>query len=92
MLGAIAWAVRQMVKLESALRTGAEIRDAAQTAGVPPFRAQTVARFVRAAPPGTLARWLALLAETDLALKSSRRPALAVLETMVLEMCKGPAV
>jgi DNA polymerase-3 subunit delta len=91
-LGAVAWAVRQMVKLESALQTGADVRDAAQAAGVPPFRAQTVARFVRAAPPGTLARWLALLAETDLALKSSRRPPLAVLETMLIEMCNGTTV
>jgi DNA polymerase-3 subunit delta len=92
LLGAVAWAVRQMVKLESALQTGAEIRDAAQAAGVPPFRAHTVARFVRAAPPGTLARWLAVLAATDRALKGSRRPALAVLETMLIEMCNGAFV
>ena len=92
LLGAIAWAVRQMVKLESALQTGADVREAAQAAGVPPFRASTVARFVRAAPPGTLGRWLTLLADTDLALKGSRRPPLAVLEAMLIEMCKGDSV
>jgi DNA polymerase III subunit delta len=89
LLGAVAWSIRQMVKLESALRAGAEVPEAAQRAGVSPYRANEVAQVVRAIPRGTLPVWLRLLSETDLALKGSRRPAQAVLETMVIQMCAG---
>src|SRR6185295_10996717 len=70
LLGAISWSVRQMVKLDSHLRTGVDVKEAAARAGVPPFKAQDVARTVRSVPPGTLPNWLRLMAETDLALKS----------------------
>jgi DNA polymerase-3 subunit delta len=89
LLGAVAWSVRQLVKFDAALRQGADPREAAQRAGMPPFKAQDAARTVRSVPPGTLPSWLRLLAETDLALKGSRRPAQAVLETMLIEMCTG---
>jgi DNA polymerase III subunit delta len=88
LLGAVAWSVRQLVKFDSAMRSGADPREAAQRAGMPPFKANDAARTVRAVPPGTLPAWLGLLAETDLALKSSRRPAQAVLEAMLIEMCR----
>jgi DNA polymerase-3 subunit delta len=89
LLGAVAWSVRQLVKFESALKSGADPREAAQRAGMPPFKANDAARTVRAVPPGTLPGWMRLLAETDLALKSSRRQAQAILETMLIEMCKA---
>ncbi len=89
LLGAVTWSVRQLVKFDAALRQGADPREAAQRAGMPPFKANDAARTVRGAPPGTFPAWLRLLAETDLALKSSRRPAQAILETMLIEMCKG---
>lgn len=89
LLGSIAWSVRQLVKMESALKAGANVNEAAARAGVPPFKAQNVADVVKRMPPGTTARWMRLLAETDLALKGSRRPAQAVLETMILEMSGG---
>jgi len=89
LLGAVSWSVRQLVKFESAIRSGADARDAAARAGMPPFKANDALRTVRAVPAGTLPAWLGLLAETDLALKSSRRPAQAVLEAMLIEMCKG---
>jgi DNA polymerase-3 subunit delta len=87
LLGAVAWSVRQLVKFEAALNSGVSPGEAGQRAGVPPFRVSTVAEVVRSVPKGTLAMWMRLLAEADLALKSSRRPAQAVLETMLLEMC-----
>lgn len=87
LLGAVSWSVRQMVKFESALATGASQSEAAQRAGVAPFKANDVAQSIRQLPKGALAGWMRLLAETDLALKSSRRPAQAVLETMLIEMC-----
>ncbi|WP_437807239.1 DNA polymerase III subunit delta [Sorangium sp. So ce1078] len=87
LLGAVSWSVRQMVKFESALATGASQAEAAQRAGVAPFKANDVAQSVRQLPKGALAGWMRMLAETDLALKSSRRPAQAILETMLIEMC-----
>ncbi|WP_438022796.1 DNA polymerase III subunit delta [Sorangium sp. So ce233] len=87
LLGAVSWSVRQMVKFESALAAGASQAEAAQRAGVAPFKANDVAQSIRHLPKGALAGWMRMLAETDLALKSSRRPAQAVLETMLIEMC-----
>jgi DNA polymerase-3 subunit delta len=85
-LGAIAWSVRQMVKFDAALKAGVDFNEAAKRAGVAPFKARDVAQVLRQIPPGTIERWLALLAETDLALKSSRRPGNAVLEALVIAM------
>lgn len=87
LLGAVSWSVRQLVKFEAAVNGGANPGEAGQRAGVPPFRVSEVAEVVRNVPRGTFAHWMRLLAEADLALKSSRRPAQAVLETMLLEMC-----
>jgi len=87
LLGAVSWSVRQLVKFESALAAGLGSAEAAQRAGVPPFKAGELSQTLRTLPPGALPRWMRLLAETDLALKSSRRPAQAVLETMLIDMC-----
>jgi DNA polymerase-3 subunit delta len=87
-LGAVAWSVRQMVKRDAALKAGVDFAEAAKRAGVAPFKAKDVAQVLRQIPPGTMERWLALLAETDLALKGSKRPANAVLEAMVVAMCR----
>jgi DNA polymerase-3 subunit delta len=89
LLGALFWSIRQLVKFDSFLRSGSDPREAAQRAGMAPFKANEALRTVRALPPGTLPSWLRVMAETDLALKGSRRPAQAVLETMLIEMCKG---
>ncbi|HSO00426.1 MAG TPA: DNA polymerase III subunit delta [Candidatus Nanopelagicales bacterium] len=87
LLGLVAWSVRGLVKFDSALAGGLSPQDAAQRAGVPPFKASEMAQTVRGLPRGTLSHWLRLLAETDLALKGSRRPPQAVLETMLMDMC-----
>ncbi|HVY44749.1 MAG TPA: DNA polymerase III subunit delta, partial [Minicystis sp.] len=89
LLGTIGWSVRQMVRFESALRGGASPGEAASRAGVPPFRANDLARTVQKVPAGTLASWLTLMAEADLALKGSKRPPEAVLATMLIAMCRG---
>lgn len=87
LLATIGWSVRQLAKFESALAAGASSPEAAQRAGVPPFRVGAVTQTVRQMPRGTLTTWLRLLAEADLALKSSRRPAGAILEAMIIDMC-----
>jgi DNA polymerase-3 subunit delta len=88
LLGAITWSVRQMVKFESAQRDGASATEAAQRAGVAPFKANDMAQAIRTMPKGALVEWTKLLAEADLALKSSRRSPQAVLEAMVIQMCR----
>ncbi len=88
LLATIAWSVRQLTKFESALAAGASGPEAAQRAGVPGFKVGEVAQTVRHMPRGKLTTWLRLLAEADLALKSSRRPAHAILEAMIVDMCR----
>ncbi len=92
LVGAIAWSLRQLLKLQSALEQGAGIDDAAQRAGIyPAFRAREHARKLKAFRPRELERWLIIVQETDLALKSSRRSADSILEDMFTRMCRKAA-
>jgi DNA polymerase-3 subunit delta len=88
MLGAIGWSVKQLVRLDGALREGLPPNEAAQRAGVPPFKVSELRETLRSLPPGALAGWMRALADADLALKGSKRPAQAILETMILEMSR----
>ena len=86
LIGLLGWAVRQLLRFEAALRGGAKPEDAAKLAGAPPFKARDLAAQISELPRAELERWLVALAEADLALKSSRRPARAILETLLLAM------
>ncbi len=88
LLGAIAWRVRQLLKFQAAITQGESREVAAKAAGVPPFRADAVARTIATLSPRKLEGWLLLLAEADLALKGSRRDGSEVLATMVIAMCR----
>ena len=90
LLGALAWSVRQLARFQAALAQGATVDEAARTAGVyQPFRARELATKARGLPAREVERWLLVLAETDLALKSSRRPADAILEDMLTRLCRA---
>lgn len=92
LVGAIAWSLRQLLKLQSAIASGAGIDEAARRAGIyPAFRAREHARKLKAFRPRELERWLVVVQETDLALKSSRRPADSILEEMFTRLCKRAA-
>jgi DNA polymerase-3 subunit delta len=92
LVGAIAWSLRQLLKLDSALRDGASIDDAARRAGIyPAFRAREHAKKLKAFRPRELERWLVIVQETDIALKSSRRSADAILEEMFTRLCRRAA-
>jgi DNA polymerase-3 subunit delta len=92
LVGAIAWSLRQLLKLDAALREGATIDEAARRAGIyPAFRARDLARKLRAFRPRELERWLVVVQETDVALKSSRRSADAILEEMFTRLCRRAA-
>jgi len=92
LVGAIAWSLRQLLKLEAALREGASIDEGARRAGIyPAFRARDLARKLKAFRPRELERWLVVVQETDVALKSSRRSADAILEEMFTRLCRRAA-
>lgn len=88
LLGTIGWSVKQLVKYDAARRAGSASNDAAKTAGVPPFKIQQVERAARELGTARLEGWLRALARCDRALKSSRRPSQAVLEAMLVELCR----
>lgn len=92
LIGAIAWSLRQLLKLQNALEGGAGMDEAARRAGIyPAFRAREHAQKLKAFRPRELERWLVIVQETDFALKSSRRSADAILEDMFTRMCRRAA-
>lgn len=89
LLGALAWSVRQLAKLQAGIASGMSEGDAGKFAGIfQPFRLREALGRVRAMKPGDGERWLRILAETDLALKGSRRPPEAILEEMLLRLIR----
>jgi DNA polymerase-3 subunit delta len=92
LLGALAWSVRQLARYQAAVRSGGFPADAARSAGVfQPYRARELAAKAGAVQPREVERWLLVLSETDLALKSSRRAADAILEDMLTRLCRAEA-
>jgi DNA polymerase-3 subunit delta len=88
LLGALAWSVRQLARYQAALVSGAPHDEAARRAGAfHPQRARELANKARAIPTKEIERWLLVLSETDLALKSSRRAPDAILEDMIVRLC-----
>jgi len=89
LVGVLAWSTRQLLRFAMAFKGGASPEKAAQAAGAPPFKARELADQVRNLETSEIERWLRILAETDLALKGSRRPSRAVLESAILTMTIG---
>lgn len=92
LLGALAWSVRQLARFQAALEGGAREDEAARIAGVfQSFRVRELASKARAVRSREVERWLLVLAETDVALKSSRRSPDAILTDMLLSLCRREA-
>jgi DNA polymerase-3 subunit delta len=92
LLGAIAWSVRQLARLEAALEAGMGQEEAARAAGIyPSFKVRELSARLKGLRPRELERWLLVVAETDVALKSSRRPPDAILEDMLVRLCTRAA-
>lgn len=89
LVGVLAWSTRQLLRFALALRSGATPDQAAVTAGASPYKARELAGQVKNLNTTEIERWLRVLAETDLALKGSRRPSRAVLESAILTMTVG---
>jgi DNA polymerase-3 subunit delta len=91
LLGALAWSVRQLARFQAALESGASSEEAARRAGAfNSFRARELAAKARAIRGKEVLRWLLVLSETDLALKSSRRGPDVILEEMLTRLCQSP--
>ena len=89
LLGALTWSVRQLARYVAAVESGASTDEAARRAGAfQPSRARELAMKARSVKPKEVERWMLVLAETDLALKSSRRAADAILEDMLTRLCR----
>jgi DNA polymerase-3 subunit delta len=90
LLGALAWSIRQLARYQAAVQSGAPPDEAARRAGVfQAFRARELAAKVRQVRGKEVERWMLLLADADLALKSSRRAADAILEEMLTRLCRS---
>ncbi|MCH2110085.1 MAG: DNA polymerase III subunit delta, partial [Polyangiaceae bacterium] len=90
LLGILGWAMRQLIRYESARKEGMAAADAAKAAGAPPFKARELEQQLKKMPPGALIAWLRELKEADLDLKGgSKRPPRAILEQMVIQLCKA---
>jgi DNA polymerase-3 subunit delta len=90
LLGGLAWSVRQLARYQACISSGNSPDEAARRAGVfQPHRARELAAKARLLRPGEVERWMLVLAETDAALKSSRRPADSILEDMITRLCKA---
>jgi DNA polymerase-3 subunit delta len=87
-LAMLARQLRMVGRMQSALAAGMPPQDAAKQAGAPPFKARDLSTAARRFEPRALRRAFAVLAETDLALKGSKRPPDVVLETAILDLTR----
>lgn len=88
-LAMVARQLRIVSRMHSALAAGASPQDAAKMAGAPPFKARDLAMAARRFDRSSLARAFAVLAQADVALKGSKRPADVVLQSAILELTAG---
>jgi DNA polymerase III delta subunit len=80
-------APRIVARMREALSEGLRPQEAAKRAGAPPFKASDLTTSARQFTADTLGEAFTLIARTDMALKSSKRPPDAVLQDAVLELC-----
>ena len=89
LLGALAWSIRQLARFPGRGGRGASTDERRGAPGIfQPHRAREIAQKGRALRARELERWLLVLADTDIALKSSRRAPDAILEDMLTRLCR----
>lgn len=87
LLAMVARQLRIVARMRQALSDGLRPEEAAKEAGAPPFKARDLTESARRFTADSLGKAFALIAETDRALKSSKRPADAIVQEAVLELC-----
>ncbi|MCZ6805580.1 MAG: DNA polymerase III subunit delta [Deltaproteobacteria bacterium] len=92
LLAMVARQLRIVARMREALSEGLRPQEAAKRAGAPPFKANDLTASARQFTADTLGEAFALIAQTDMALKSSKRPPDVVLQDAVLELCTAPTL
>jgi DNA polymerase-3 subunit delta len=87
LLAMVARQLRIVARMREALSEGLRPQDAAKRAGAPPFKAADLTESARHFTADSLGDAFALIAETDRALKRSKRPPDVILQNAVLELC-----
>ena len=87
LLSMVARQLRIVARMREALSEGLRPQEAAKRAGAPPFKAADLTESARRFTATSLGDAFALIAETDRALKSSKRPPDVILQAAVLELC-----
>jgi DNA polymerase-3 subunit delta len=89
LLAMVARQLRIVARMREALSEGLRPQEAAKRAGAPPFKARDLTESARRFTADSLGQAFSLIAETDRALKSSKRPPEVILQDAVLELCAG---
>lgn len=87
LLAMVARQLRIVARMREALSEGLRPQEAAKRAGAPPFKAADLMESARRFTADSLGEAFALIAQTDRALKSSKRPPDLILQDAVLELC-----
>jgi len=87
LLAMVARQLRIIARMREALSEGLRPQDAAKRAGAPPFKAADLTESARRFSSDSLGQAFTLIARTDRALKSSKRPPDVILQDAVLELC-----
>jgi DNA polymerase-3 subunit delta len=87
LLAMVARQLRIVARMREALSEGLRPQDAAKRAGAPPFKAGDLTESARRFTADSLGDAFTLIAETDRALKGSKRPPDVVLQDAVLRLC-----
>ena len=87
LLAMVARQLRIVAKMREALSEGLRPQEAAKRAGAPPFKASDLTESARRFTAESLGWAFAVIAETDRALKGSKRPADTIFQEAVLELC-----
>jgi DNA polymerase-3 subunit delta len=90
LLAMVARQLRIVARMREALSEGLRPQEAAKRAGAPPFKARDLTESARRFTADSLGRAFTLIAETDRALKGSKRPPDVILQDAVLELCADP--
>lgn len=91
-LAMLARQLRMVARMKQALAEGLRGPEAARFAGALPFKARDLEAAARKFDDEALRAAFRALAETDLALKGSKRPGEIVMEELVLALCAGRAL
>ncbi|MEN9579845.1 MAG: hypothetical protein RJA70_2854 [Pseudomonadota bacterium] len=91
LLSVITWSTRQLLKFQAARASGLDPSAAARAAGAPPFKASSMDQQAKRISRESLESWILSLRDVDGMLKgNSRRPAKAILEAAVIDLCRTP--